>query len=112
MDAEHHLPSLFDGSFRQRNVNRHLVTIKISIESSTYQRVNLNGTTTNEHWFECLNTKSVQGGSPVEQYRPLLDNLLQYVIYLWLSPFHQPPGTPNIMGKPLHYQPVHNKGFK
>ena len=82
-------------------MNSHLVTIKISIKSRTYQRVDLYGATIDKHWLECLDTKPVQGGSPVEQHRPLFDNLLQNVIYLRLRPLHQPPGTPDIMGKPL-----------
>ncbi|MBA7675079.1 hypothetical protein ES703_83308 [subsurface metagenome] len=88
VDAEHHLFSLLDRSFRQGDVNCHLVTIKISIEGSTYQGMELDGATINEHWFEGLHAKSVQGGSPVKQHWALLDNLLQYVIYLWISPLH------------------------
>ncbi|GAI31157.1 unnamed protein product [marine sediment metagenome] len=48
----------------------------------------LDGTTINEHWLEGLDAKSVQSGSPVKQHWALLDNLLQYVIYLWASLLH------------------------
>jgi hypothetical protein len=40
-------------------VNRHLVTIKVSIEGGAYQGMNLDGTTINEHWLKGLDAKSV-----------------------------------------------------
>ncbi|GAH33747.1 unnamed protein product, partial [marine sediment metagenome] len=60
-------------------------------------------TTIDEYWLEGLNAKSVQGGSPVEQHRPFLDNFFKYVIYFWLGSLHQPSGTLNVVGKALFY---------
>ena len=59
MDAEHHLPGFSDRSFRKGNVNRHLVAIKIGIESGTYQGMELDGATIDEYWLKGLNAKSV-----------------------------------------------------
>jgi hypothetical protein len=47
-------------------MNCHLVTIKISIESGTYQRMELDSATIDEHWFESLNAESVQGRGSVK----------------------------------------------
>ncbi len=90
-------------------MNCHLVTVKVSIESRTYQGVNLDGTAINEHRLKRLNAEAVQGGGAIKQYRPLLDHLFKYVVDLWLMSLHQSASTLNIVGKPLFYQPPHNE---
>jgi hypothetical protein len=93
-------------------VNCHLVTIKVSVESSTYQGVDLDGTPINEYRLKGLEAKPVEGRGTVKQYRLLFDDLLEYVIYLRPCSFHQSSGTLNIVGKTLLYQSMDNKWLK
>jgi len=79
-------------------VNCHLVSIKISIESSTYHRVQLDSAAVNQYRLECLNTQSMKSRRTVQQYKPVFDDLLKYVIHFRSGSFHEPPGAFYIMG--------------
>ncbi len=63
-------------------MNRHLVTVKISVKSRADQGMNLNGTAIDEHRLKGLNTQSVECGRTIEQDRPLLNDFLKDVIDL------------------------------
>ena len=112
MVAEGQLSGLPDGGSGERDVDSHLVAVKVGIESRADQGVNLDGAAINEYRFKGLDAEPVQGGRPVQPYRPLFDNFLQYVIYLRLGPFHQPPGTLDIGSQTLCHQVVHDKGLE
>ena len=112
MGTNRQLSSFFDGCPGERNVNRHLVTIKVSVESGAHQRMNLYSTAINEYRLKSLNAEAVQGRCPVKPYRSLLGNFLQYVIYLRLGSLYQAPGTLNVRGKALCHQAMHHKRFK
>ena len=101
--TERQVSSLLYGGFRQRNVDCHLVAIKVSIESRTYQRVDLDGTAVNEHRLKGLDAESVQGGRPVKQDRSLSNDFLQYVKYFRFGSLHQPPGALDVGGKTLRH---------
>src|SRR4030095_12140313 len=51
---------------RQRDVHRHLVTVKVGVESSTHKRMNLDRFAFNQHRLECLNTQTVERWSSVQ----------------------------------------------
>ena len=112
MGAEGQRSGLTDGGSGERDVDGHLVTVKVGIESRADQGVNLDGTAVNEYRFKGLDAEPVQGGRPVQPDRPLLDNFLQYVIHFRLGSLHQPPGTFDIGGQALDYQLVHDKGLE
>ena len=63
----------------QRDVNRHLVTVEVGVERSTYQRVQLDGTAINQHGLERLNGQTVQCRCTVQKHGMLLDDILQSV---------------------------------
>src|ERR1041385_2889132 len=63
----------------KRNVNGHLVTVEVSVEGSTYKRMQLDCFSFNQLWLECLDTKSVQGRSTVEQNRMSFQHVFQNI---------------------------------
>ncbi len=58
----------------QRNVDRHLVAVKVSVVGGAGQRVQLESAALNEHRLERLNAQTVQRRRAVEQNRVLLDD--------------------------------------
>src|SRR5574344_718978 len=57
----------------------HLVTIKVGIERSTCQWVQLNSLTFNELRLECLNTKSVKCRGTVQKNWMTFHDILKYI---------------------------------
>ena len=53
------------GFHRQRQMNSHLVTVKVCVKRSTYQRMELDRFTFHQDRFKCLDSQSVQGRSTV-----------------------------------------------
>ena len=109
VDAQHHLPGTSNGRPGQGDVHRHLVAIEVGVEGGADQGVNLDGAPIDEHRLEGLDAKAMQRGRPVEQYRPVLDEFLQYVIHFWLGLLHQTTGALDVVGKALLYQPAHDE---
>ena len=64
---------------RQRNVNRHLIAVKVGVERCTNERVNLDGFAFNEHRLKGLNAQAVQRGSAVQQDGMVLDDFFKDV---------------------------------
>jgi len=93
-------------------MHRHLVTIKVSIESRAHQRMYLYGAPVNQHRLKSLDTEAVQCGSPVKHNRSFFNHLLQNIVNLGLGPLHQAPGAFDIGGQPFNYQLVHYKGLE
>ena len=63
----------------QRQVNSHLVTVKVGIECRTCQRVQLNSFTFDHLRLESLNTQTVQCRSTVQQYRMSFHYMFQNI---------------------------------
>ena len=63
----------------QRNVDRHLVAVKVSVVCGAGQRVQLERAALNEHRLERLNAQTVQRRRAVEQNRVLLDDNIESV---------------------------------
>ena len=76
---EHQDASLGLSLDRQRQVNSHLVTVEVSVERGTDQRVNLDGLALDQLRLERLDTQTVQGGCTVQQHRVLSDDLFEDV---------------------------------
>ena len=68
-----------DGRAAEWQVNRHLVTIKVSVKCCTCERVQLNGLAFNQLRLERLNTQTVQRWCTVEQYRVSLHDVFKDV---------------------------------
>ena len=66
----------------------HLVTVKVRVEGSTNQRVELNGLALYQNRLKRLDAKAVQGRSTVEHNRVFFNNLFQYIPHLWPLFFH------------------------
>ena len=61
MRAEHEELSLEDGGIAQREMHGHLVSVEVSVERRTCQRMQLYGLALDELGLECLDTQTVQG---------------------------------------------------
>ena len=88
--GRHHQHACFQLCFqRQRHMNRHLITIKVSIKGRTHQRMKLNGFTFNQHRLKRLNAQSVQCWCPVEQNRMFANNFIENIPDFRLFAFNQ-----------------------
>ncbi|MNU68899.1 hypothetical protein D3C71_582750 [compost metagenome] len=64
---------------RQRNVDRHLVTVKVGVECGADERVQLDGLAFNQDWLERLDTQTVQRRCAVQHDRMFTDHVFQDV---------------------------------
>src|SRR5258706_1378188 len=62
-------------------MHSHLVTVKVSVECSTYQRMQLDSFSFYQLRLECLDTESVQRRSTVEQNRMSFQNVFKNIPY-------------------------------
>ena len=76
----HHQHACLDLRFdRQRNVDRHLVSIEVGVECGADQRMQPDRLAFDQNRIECLNTETVQRRRTVQQHGMLSDDLIQYV---------------------------------
>ena len=68
MWSQHQDLSFKNCSVTEWQVNSHLVTVEVSVESCTYERVQSDSLTFNEFRLESLDTETVQCRSTVQQY--------------------------------------------
>ena len=93
-------------------MNRHLVTVKVGIESGTDKRMQLNGLAFNQHWLKSLDTQSVQCRRPIQHNRVFTDNLFQNIPHDRFLQFNQTFGRLDRCGQPHQFQLVENERFK
>ena len=74
--------------FRQRNVDGHLVTVKVGIVGLTYQWVKTKGLTINQDRFEGLDTQTVEGRCAVKKYWVFLDNIFKNIPNTFITTFN------------------------
>ena len=75
----------FDLCFdRQRQVNCHLVSVEVSVEALTNQRMQVNRVALHQGWLKCLNPHSVQGWCTIEQHGVIGDHLFENVPNLFV----------------------------
>src|SRR5262249_43682313 len=67
---------------RQRDVDRHLVTVEIGVERGADQRMNFDRFSFDENRFEGLDAQPVERRGPVQQHRVLLDDVVEDVPHL------------------------------
>ena len=79
MRAQHQELCLHDGGIAQRQVDSHLVTVEVCVESGTGERVQLDGLTLDHAGLEGLDTQTVQGRCTVQEHRMALHHVLQDV---------------------------------
>ena len=84
---------LQNGRRAQWEVNRHLVTVEVSVERCTSERVQLQGLALDHLGLEGLDAETVQGWSTVEQHGVRLHHVLQDV------PHHRLFGVHNLLGR-------------
>ena len=63
-------------------MNRHLVTIEVSIVCCTHEWVNTNSRSLNKYWLECLNRQSVQSRRTVQHHWMTFSHFSKNVPYL------------------------------
>ena len=85
-------------------MNRHLVTIKISIEGRTDQRMQLNRLSFDQDRFKRLNAQTVQGWGPVQHDRVFTDHLFQNIPHFRAFFFDHPLGRLNGASQSIHFQ--------
>ena len=93
-------------------MDSHLVAVKVSVESRTHQRMQLDCLTLYQDRLKCLDTQSVQSRCTVQHDRMLFDNILQHIPYLRLQSLYHLLGILYIVGGSVGNQLLHNKGFK
>src|SRR5262249_54355695 len=64
---------------RKRQVDRHLVTVKVSVEAFTDQRVDLDRVSFDENRLESLNPHSVESRSAVQEDGMLVNDVIENV---------------------------------
>ena len=64
---------------RQRQVNGHLVTVEVGIETAADQRMDLNGIAFDQHGFKGLNAHAVKRGGTIQQHRVLANDLFEHI---------------------------------
>ena len=93
-------------------MHRHLVAVKVRVESGTYKRMQLNGLAFHQNRLKCLDTKPVQRRGTVQHNRVFLDNLLKHIPHLGIQSLHQLFGVLDILGNSSCHQLLHNKGLE
>ena len=112
MAGEHQAARLFFRRFGQRNVNRHLIAVKVGIERRADERVNLNRAAFNENHFESLNAQAVESRRAVEEHRMIFDDLFQDIPYLGARPIHQAFGAFDIVRVVVLDELAHDERFE
>ena len=110
--GHHHQPGFCLRLNGQRQMNCHLVTVKVRVISRTYQRVQRDGTTFGQNRLKCLNTQTVQRRCTVQQHRMFFDNLFQYIPDFRSCPFHHAFCRTDIQIRIIILQPFHNERFE
>ena len=66
----------------------HLIAVEVGIKSRADKGVKLDRLSFDQHRLECLNAQPVQSGGSVEEYRVLLDDLIEDIPDLGALLFH------------------------
>ena len=101
----HHQRVSFDLGFdRKRQVNRHLVTVKVSIESFADQWMQVDRIALDQYRLERLDTHSVKRRSTIQQDRVILDHFLQDIPNLFVLALQHLLGALDRIGVALLFQ--------
>src|ERR1700693_1255565 len=95
----HKLPCFVLRLVRERYMDRHLVTVEVSIECRTDQWMQLNSTTFNQNRFKGLNTQAVQRWCTVQQNWMIFNDLFQHIPHFWFDTLYKTLGALDIVCK-------------
>jgi hypothetical protein len=90
-------------------VDRHLVSVKIGVESRADQRVQPNGLALDQHRVESLNTKQVKRRGTVQHYGVIFYDLLENIPDLRAFAFDQPFGRLDGLDKYFFFELVYDE---
>ena len=90
----------------------HLVTVKVSVESGTGERVQVNGTAFNQRYLEGLNTQAMQCRRTVEQHRALFADIFQHIPHFGALAIDHAFGALDVVGVIKFNQAAHDKGLE
>ena len=97
---------------RERQVNRHLVAVEVSVERRTHERMQLNSLTLNQLRLERLNTQTVQGRCTVQQHRMLGNDLFENIPHLRAETLNHTLSTLNVLRVRKLHQALHDEGLE
>ena len=109
---EHQNTSFGLGLGGQRHVHGHLVTVEVSVERLTDERVNLDGLAVDQNRFEGLDTETVQRRGAVQQDGVLADDLFEDVPHHGLATLDHALGALDVLGDLGLDQALHNEGLE
>ncbi len=87
----------------------HLVTVKVGVERSADQWMQLNGLAFDQHGFKSLNTETVQRRRAVQQNRMLANHVFQDIPDFWSFFFNLLLGCLDCGCQTQHFQLVENE---
>src|SRR5690625_1293481 len=96
----------------QRQVNRHLVTVEVSVKRGTNERVQVDGLTLNQLRLEGLDTQAVQRWCAVQQNRVLGDDLFENVPNNRVGALNHALGALDVLGVVQVDQALHDEGLE
>ena len=97
---------------RERQVNRHLVAVEVSVERRAHERMQLNSLTLNQLRLERLNTQTVQGRCTVQQHRMLGNDLFENIPHLRAETLNHTLSTLNVLRVRKLHQALHDEGLE
>ncbi len=86
----------------QRQVHRHLVTVKVGVESLAGQWVKHNRVAFHKNRLEGLNAHSMKRRCTVKQNRMLMNHFFENIPDRVITPLNHSFGALNRIGKPVH----------
>src|SRR3989338_2796321 len=96
--------------FGERNVNGHLVSIKVGIKSLTNQRMHLNRVSFNQDRMKSLNSQPVQSRSAIQKHVLAFDHLFKHRPDLRRAFLNQLVGAANVKSELRLQNPGYDKG--
>ena len=93
----------------QRNVNGHLVAVKVRVERGAAQRMELERAALNQNRLERLNAEAVQRRGTVEHDRTVLDDVFQSIPDLILALVDHLLGGLDVVGKTVLDELLHDE---
>jgi hypothetical protein len=78
-------------------MNRHLVSVEVGVEGTTYEWVYLNRITFNKYWSECLDTLTVKRWRSVEEHMSVTNHIFENRPHLWHTVFNETTCTADVV---------------
>ena len=94
---------------RKRQMNRHLVAVKVGVVRRTCKRMELQRTPLGEHRFKCLNAETVERRSTIEEHGMLLDDTLEHIPNLGTRALNHALGRLDVVRGAVRLEFLHNK---